>query len=141
MVKQSHRGVAHRADQRDLVEDLRELGHQLGHLDAGKLGIDRLEDTADLVGNVILGVPKVEVTGAALKIEKDDALGLLKPGPAADPLVGRRLLQTKDVSQAKAERRRTAHAQHIAAGYSITGILPRTSWNHEHGQHLKNGQT
>ena len=88
VVEQADRRVAHRADHRDLVVDLGELRQQLGELDAGHLGVDRLEDAADVVGDVVLGVPQVEVAGAALEVEQDDALGLAEAGAAVGRFLG-----------------------------------------------------
>ena len=137
VVEQSHRRVAHRSDQGSFVEDLRELRQELRYLHARELGIDRLENAADLVGNIILWIPEIKVTGTSLKIEQDKALGLAEPRSATDALVGGGLLQAKDVGQAEAERCRAADAQHIAAGYPITSVFSGPSWNHKHGRHLE----
>src|SRR5262245_37565930 len=81
------------------------------------------------------------MAGTSLEIKKDHTLGFAKTGHAADSLVGAGLLQAKDVGQREPKCRRTADAQNIAAGYSVTGVLSRTSWNHKHGRHLKNERT
>ena len=75
--------IAHRPDEGELVGDLRQLGQDLGHLDAGNLGRDRLEHAADVVRNVFLGVPEVEMARTSLQIEHDDALGLAPAGTSA----------------------------------------------------------
>ena len=125
VVEQADRRIAHRADQRHLVVDLGELRQQLGELDAGQLGVDRLEDAADVVRNVVLGVPQVEVAGAALEVEEDDALGLAEAGAAVGGVLGRcRLLQAEEVGQAEAEHGRAADAQQFAAGDAVTGVFP-----------------
>ena len=138
VVEQSDRRVAHRADQRDLVVDLGELWQHFGELRTpGSLVSIGLKTLRDVVGNVVLGVPKVEVAGTSLEVEQDNALRLTPSRTTADPLVGRRLLQAKKIGQAEAEHRGAADAQQIAAGNAITGIFSGPSWNHEHGRHLK----
>ena len=73
--------VAHRSDEGELVGDLSEFRQDFGHLDAGDLGRDGLEDASDVVGDILLGVPEVEMAGPSLEIDHDDALGLTPAGP------------------------------------------------------------
>ena len=78
VIEQSHRRVTHRSDHRQLVGDFGELGHEFSHVHARDLGAHPFEDTFDVVGNIILGVPQIQVTGAALHVKHDHALGLAK---------------------------------------------------------------
>ena len=88
VVEESVGGVGHRPDHGDLVVDLGELGEDFGEVDAGDLGGDRLEGGADVVGDVFFGIPEVEVAGAALEVDHDDAFGLSPTGAVAGDLVG-----------------------------------------------------
>ena len=110
VVEESVRRVAHRTDHGELVVDLGELGQDLGEVRAGNFGGDRLEGTLHIVGNVLLRVPKVEVTGSALQVNHDDALGLAPTGSAAVLF----LLSESFGLEERAER----HAEHTGAAYS-----------------------
>ena len=65
--------VRHRSDHRKTVIQLAQFGKVLRKLDPGDLGADWLEDTLHIVRHVLLWVPKIQVAGASLKVDHDDA--------------------------------------------------------------------
>ncbi len=146
MVEQADRGVAHRADHRELVGDLGELRQQLRELEAAGLRGNRLENALDVGGNIFLWVPQVEVAGAALEVDEDDALGFAEAGTAVVLLGSSRgSLKLEEAAETEAEDRRAADAQQIAARQAVTGIFPGPTWDHEHGSvphrwNLKDGR-
>ena len=79
VIEQAVGRVADRTDQRELVRDLGQFRHQFRDLHAGQSGVDRIEDASDVIGDVRLGVPQVEMAGAALQEDHDHALGLAPP--------------------------------------------------------------
>src|SRR5208282_2046659 len=52
-------------------------------IDARHLGGDLLEDALDVVRDILLGVPEIEVAGTSLEIDHDDTLGLAPARGAA----------------------------------------------------------
>ena len=76
--------VVQRADDRELVGDLGLLGEQLGDVEAGHAGADRLPDAAILGRGVRLQVVHVHVAGAAVEPDQDDG-GVLFRRPRAIP--------------------------------------------------------
>jgi len=70
----------HRADDGDLVGDLRDLGQILGQLIAG-LGRDGTARAFRVAG---LRVEGIDVAEAALELDEDDALGLAEAGAARE---------------------------------------------------------
>src|SRR5262249_8047412 len=74
-----------------------------------------------VVGHVLLGVPEVEVAGAALKVDHDDAFGLAPAGTAGVGVLGLGL-ELEHRAQAEAEQARTADAQEVAAGHAEVGV-------------------
>src|SRR5262249_41900748 len=122
----------------DLVGDLGELGQDLGDVDARGLGWDGLENAADLVGHVVLGVPEVEMAGASLEIDHDDALGLA-PAGTADRLGGApgsfgrvSLAETEQVGERQADHGRAADAEQIATCQTIAGVFAGPLGKNEH---------
>ena len=137
VVEQPVGRVAHRPDERELVGDLRELGQDLGHLDAGHLGGDWLEHASDIVGDVFLGVPEVEMAGPALQVEHDDAFGLTPAGATACVSGPRRLPPEARASMPRpeAEQARPADAEDISPRHAqlrIAQIFPRLSGYDDH---------
>ncbi len=76
---------AHVADDRQFVGDLRLQGHQLADVQAGDVGVDRLELAADFDGGVRLHVVEVDVAGAAVEVDHDDGLARRAGGGAVGP--------------------------------------------------------
>ena len=76
MIEQTVGRVRHRPDHRELVVHLRQTRQVLGEFDAGNLGRDGFELAFNVVRNVFLGIPQIQVTRATLKIDHDDRLGL-----------------------------------------------------------------
>ena len=116
-----------------------ELGQDLGDLDAGHLGVDRLEGAADVVGDVLLGVPEVEVAGPALEVDHDDALGLAPAraaaGAAATSARGRGGLELEHRAEAQAQQARAPHAEDVAPGdpeVRIAEVFPGLSGDDDH---------
>ena len=56
-----------------------------------------LKTLRTLSGHVVLGIPEVEMAGAALQIDQDDALGFAEAGAAVDGVLGGELLQAEQV--------------------------------------------
>src|SRR5262249_20147325 len=106
---------------------------QFRELDAGQLGVDRLEDALDLVRHVVLGVPQVEVAGAALEVDDDDALGLAEAGTAVAALLLGVRLQAEQVAERDAQHGRAADAQEITARDTVAGVFTGTSGDDQHG--------
>ncbi len=77
VVEKAVRGVAHRTDHGELVVHLGEVRKNFREVHPWDFGWDVLEGASDVVGDIFLGVPKVEVTWAALEIDHHDALGLV----------------------------------------------------------------
>ena len=69
-------GVTDGSHHSELVIHLSELGHQLGKINSGNLGLDGLEDASDVIRSIGLGIPQVQVARTALQINHDDALRL-----------------------------------------------------------------
>ena len=65
--------VTNRADDRQLVADRGQLGHVLGKVDSGNLGLNGGELTANLGGCVGLGIERLEVTRPAVEPDEDAA--------------------------------------------------------------------
>jgi hypothetical protein len=87
--------------------------------------------------HVGLGVPQIEVAGAALQIEQDHAFGPL-PARAASRsgfLCGD-AAQAQEVRQAQSERGRTANSQQFTPRESIAGGTIGPGRNYEHGLNL-----
>ena len=76
--------AVHRADDRELVEHRRLLRQVLAERDAGQPGGDDAEGAAVLERAVGLGVPGVDLAGAAGHPEQDDALFPRIGRPASD---------------------------------------------------------
>ena len=68
-------GELHIANDGQLVGEPRLAGHVLADVDAGHVGLDRLEVAADLDRRVRLHVVHVDVAGAADEQNHDDRLG------------------------------------------------------------------
>src|SRR5262249_41428627 len=126
------RRVAHRADHGELVIHLRQLRQNFGELHPRKFRVDRLEDATDVVGNVVLRVPQIEVAGPSLQIDQNYALGLGKTG-ASCPTLFRLPPARKNVSQRQAQDARTADSQQFAAGNeTVTVIFAALAGDDEH---------
>ena len=97
----------------------------------GNLGRDRLEDAPHVVGDVLLGVPEVEMAGPALQVDHDDAFGLAPTrAPARLGAAGRHGLQLEHRAQAHAQQARTTDSQDVAprdAQFRIAQVFPRLS--------------
>ena len=66
---------AHAANERHLIGDPGLQGHVLADVEAGHVGLDRLELAADLGRRLGLQVVHVELGGTAIQPDHDDALG------------------------------------------------------------------
>ncbi|MEY5015107.1 MAG: hypothetical protein RIS92_1465 [Verrucomicrobiota bacterium] len=69
--------VAHRADHGKLVVHLGKVRQDFRVVDSGDFGRDVFECAPDVIGDVFLGVPEVEVAWSTLEVDHDDALGLV----------------------------------------------------------------
>ena len=126
-------GVADGSHHGELVIHLSELGHQLGKINSGDLGLDGLEDASDVIRSIGLGIPQVQVARTALQINHDDALRLAPSRTAFGlGLVG---LQLQHRAQGKTEHPGTSDFKHIPSAHgqmSITQIFSQISWYSNH---------
>src|SRR5262249_14379427 len=135
------RRVAHRAEQRRLVDGAREPGQEFGEADAGQDRVDGREGAADALGRLVLGVPEIEVAGAALKVDHDHALSAAETGAVARGGGGTGLgLVLEEVGEAEAEQGGAADAKELAAGHAVTRGSALLTGNHEHVQSLRGGR-
>ena len=109
------------------------------NLTPGDLGVDRLEGALDVVGDVVLGVPEVEVARPALEVEHDDALGLA-PARAAAVSTHRsrgRPAASEQPAERRPEQRRAADAEHVAASHAaIAQVRTGMAGDDDHGRLL-----
>ena len=137
VVEQPVRRVAHRADHRELVGDLRRA---CGRISVtwmpGILVAIGLNDAADVVRHVFLGVPQVEMARAALEVDHDDALGLAPAGTAAGlGAPGRRRLELEHRAQAQTQQARAPDPQDVAPRdpqLRIAQVFPSLSGYDDH---------
>ena len=99
-----------------LSAEFGEAGHQLADLDAGGLGLDRLELAAILGGSVRLHVEHIGVRRTAAEPDADH---VLRSGPRPP---GGRTLCLEHVQQRDAAKRGAANPQEIAT--TVTQELP-----------------
>ena len=106
--------VGHRADERDLVGDLRGFLHELAELDAGDFRVDGSERPAVFGGGEGLGIEGFLVGEAAGEEDVDDALGdgvVLAVGLG----VAERLV-AEELRQREADAAEQADVEELAAG-------------------------
>jgi hypothetical protein len=136
VIEEAVRHIAHRTDHRELVVDLREIGQDFGEIDAGNLRADVRERAADFVRHIFLGIPEIQVTGAALKIDEDDALRLSPAGPTFDcGFRGCLGAETQQRTEGHAENGGASDADEIAPGdaeMSVAKIATGLSWDAQH---------
>src|SRR5688572_21018969 len=126
MVEQTIGRVAHRADERQLVGDLREFWHDLREVYTGDLGGNRLKRAFDIVRYVFLRIPKIEVAGTPLQVKQNDTLSLVPAGPAIGAACRMRIflgflrsgLALQNAGQRKAKHRRAADSEHVTTRYA-----------------------
>ena len=75
VIEQAVGRVAHRADQRGLVERVGHHRHVLADMGAGDLGGNRLEFAADVGRRIGLGIPDIDVARPALQEDHDHGFG------------------------------------------------------------------
>ncbi len=138
MVEQAIGRIAHRANKRVLVRDLRHLGEDLGDVDARHVRVDGLEGASDLLRGVVLRIPEVEVARPALEIHEDHALGLAPAGTAgqAAGVVRRGGLHLEHRAERQAEQARGTDPEDVAPGaaeVAVAEILAAGSGYEQHG--------
>ena len=116
MVEQPMGCVTHRANHRHLVVDLGESRQQLGEMNSRNLGRNAIEDALDVIGNIFLRIPQIDMTRPTLQVEHDDAIGLGPTGSALDHFSGDGL-HLEHGSQRQAKESRTTDAHQIASGH------------------------
>ena len=138
-------GVAHRADHGELVVHLRHLRDDFGEVGTGDFRRDGLERAADFVGDVFLGIPEVEVRGAALEVNHNDALGFAPAGAAAggggggrggDGGGGGAGVELEHLAEGEAEDAGAAEPQEVAArelGVGVAEVGIETTGESDHG--------
>src|SRR5258708_161965 len=133
MVEQSAWCVAHGADERIVLHLLREHGHVFPQLNAGHLGGDRLELTANIGRRLRLWIPDVEVARPALQKHHQYGLGCGKALAAIQARGSSRpSLPRKEVGQIQPEQPDGTGTQQFAARRSVTQPACGT-WNNKHG--------
>ncbi len=133
VIEQSDRSVTHRSDHRELVVLSRQLRHVLGELNTRQLRGDRLEHTLDVVRNVRLRVPQVQVTRTTLQVQHDHVLRLAESRTAVSGTLGRHhVLQSQHLGKTQAQRRRTAHPQNVATRNAVAQITTAMSGDSQH---------
>ena len=137
VIEQPGRRVAHRTDQRALVDRVRQHRHRLAEVDAGNLRLDLLEFPAHVRGRIRLGIPYVDMRRAALQEEHDDRLGGTEAGRAViAPRAGRSpslVLQPQHVLQRQSEQAERTDLHQIPACRTIAESSEVTIRNCEHG--------
>jgi hypothetical protein len=105
--------VVHRPHERRAVHELGQAGKVLRELYARQRCGDRTKLTANLHGRIRLQIPHIEVTGSAVEIDDDAAVGFA--GPAAG------LLGLQNLRQRQPKRSDAADTQQFAARESTCG--------------------
>ena len=108
-----------------LVGDPRGARQQLAELDAGHVGLDRLERPADLGRGAGLGVEGLVLRRPALQPEEDHVLRPAERRRARSDGLGRReiargALAPQQVGERQPQRAESAHAQPLAAVDAVT---------------------
>ena len=109
----------------------------LGELDPGQLCTDRLELALDVVWNVFLRIPEVEMARAALQVNHDDAFGLAPSRTATKLGICRSLFHLKQTWKRKAEHSAATHAQKGPSGrcqIRITQVFCLVTFKRQHGE-------
>ena len=130
--------VAHRPDHRELVVHPGEVGQQFSELHPRKLRIDRLEHRFDVVWHVGLRVPQVQVAGAALQVDQNDALGFSEPRTARNLLALRPgFFGLQDAAQRQTQRSRASDPNQLTTGQPIAQIPAVATRNYQHAHDLR----
>jgi len=132
VVEKANRGIAHRPKHGEPVIHLSQFGQKLGKVNARDLGGDGFENAFDIGGDIIFGIPKVQVTGAPLEVNQNNALSLPKTGSAIIAFGDGVRLKAQQVGQAKAKHRGPTNAKEFAAGNAITIVTARLSGDYKH---------
>ncbi len=104
-----------RADERDLVHDLGDLGQLLADLDAAALGGDRLVRPADALGRVRLHVEHVDVARPAALEEEDDGFRADRRRGGGFVFLGRQQARERKAEQAESADLQGAAARELDA--------------------------
>ena len=89
MIEQSIGCITDSAQQSGFIEFLGQFGHQFGELDTGQLGVNRFENTFDVVRDVGFRVPKIQMARPTLQIDKNDMFGFAESSTSVAGIVGR----------------------------------------------------
>ncbi len=126
VIEQAVRRVAHRADQRDLVERLRHHRHVLADLRARDLRLDRLELAANIGRRIRLRIPDVDVARPALQEDHDDVPGLAEAARAfvllREIVRQRRLLRQEEARQMQSDQPERTDAHQLAPRGTFTHL-------------------
>ena len=77
---------------------------------------DAIEDTLDVVRDIFLGIPQVDVTRTSLQVDHDDAIGLGPTGSTLDHFSGDGL-HLEHGSQRQSQESRTTDAHQIPSSH------------------------
>src|SRR5579872_3413034 len=121
-------GADKRSDDGELVHHRRNLGHVLANLDAGDVGLDRLELAADIGRRVGLQVEHVLMRRAAGQVDHDDRL---VGGSDA-----RRGLGSQHVRERKPAQRQPADSQEVTSRETVAEPAGTTSAYRQHRRTL-----
>ena len=115
VVEQANRCVAQRADHRKPIVQLGEQWQIFRELDTGDLGRNGLEHAFDIVRDIFLGIPQVEMAGAALKVKQNNTLRFAPTPPVRQSVIGLRP-QVQHRAKCHAQHARTADSQDVTTG-------------------------
>ena len=123
VVEQAVGRVAHRTNQRGLVQMLRHHRHVLADPRAGDSGLDRLEVSANVRRRIGLGIPDVDMRRPALQENHHHALGRL-PAARAGVFAGQGggvglVAPEEEVRKTQAHHADGADAEQFAPGGSL----------------------
>ena len=122
MIEKPVRGVAHRPDRGELIVHLGEFGQDFGEVNPRDLGRNGLEGRTDLIRDVFLGIPEVEMTRPPLQVEQDHALGLAPAIPACMRTRLRLILSRQDVVKGHPHHASSSHTEEVTTGRTEMGI-------------------
>ena len=115
--------VSDRPHQRDLVHVVGEVVKVLADVDAGHIGLDRLERTAVIRRRVGLQIECVLLSGTSAHPQNDTPFGAAEAARLARASCAASRLMRRQSGQAERQRRKRAHTQPLAASDSVTQLM------------------
>ena len=122
MIEKPVRGVAHRPNRGELIVHLGEFGQNLGEVDPRNLSRNGLEGGTNLIRDVFLGIPEIEMTRPPLQVKQDHALGLAPAILAHMRARLRLILGCQDVVKGHPHHAGSSHTEEVTTGRTEMGI-------------------